>query len=282
MVASLTYRTANLALWGGGNGSDLTATQVDTNFWTLYEAIVELQNNPNGFAGIDYIAQTGGNLLYIHLTDHRVLGPYTLPTAEWNPRGQWEPDTLYAPFDVVSDDGSLYIVNVSHTSGTTFSVLSTDGEGHALYTLILSSPTNVLPENGSPGQRLVKQAGSPLTTAWEYDLIRLALYIEGQPTPGEQLIQYCVTDNITFPAGLAGSVIFQETETVSFVQYTLAKNGNPIGSINFLISPAGEITVSFPTAVTCVPGDIITMLAPGTPDTSQANISFSLVAQLTD
>lgn len=278
MPANLTYRTAGV--WGGGNGSDLAAVQVDENFFTLFSAVQALEDAGDTGAGIDFINQpSGGNLFYIHLTNHAVLGPFVIPTAQWNPRGAWTPDTVYASFDVISEDGSVYLVTVPHTSGATFSAFSTDGIGHNLYNLILTNPSDVLPVGGTPGMRLVKSTGSPFTSEWLSDHIRIHLFVEGQPIPNENLIQYPVTDNMTIPAGLIGSVIYQRIPTASVVSYTLFKNGASIGIIEFGISPE-VVIVDFTADIHCIPGDIISLVGPSIPDAVQTDVSFTILATL--
>lgn len=282
MVASLTYRTADSTRWGGGLGSDLSATQVDLNFWTLFSAVQALEDHQysNG-AGIDYINQpSAGNLFYIHLTNHAVLGPFTIPTAQWNPRGAWQPTTVYAAYDVVYENGSLYLITIPHTSGSTFSAFATDGLGHLLYNLLLQQPADELPAGGTPGQRLVKSTSSPYTTEWLSDNIRLGVFCEGFPQPSELLMQYLVTDHMTLPSGLTGTVIYQGIPSSTIVAYTLLKNGSAIGSIQFDISPQNAV-VSFGSAISFVPGDILSLVAPTIPDAAQQNISFTFVAQLT-
>lgn len=280
MVASLTYRTNDATRWGGGLGSDLTAVQVDLNFWTLFSAVSTLENNQHTSAGIDYINQpNGGNLFYVHLTNHAVLGPFVIPTAQWNPRGTWLPATAYAAYDVVAYNGAAYLITIPHTSGATFSALSTDGNGHLLYTLLLQQPANQIPVGGTPGQRLAKSGTADFAMAWTTDRVRLALFVGGRPTLAELVLQYCVSDNITFPAGLAGSVIFSNTPASAPAVFQINKNGSAIGSITFAASP--HVTVAFGAAISCVPGDIITITAPSPQDASLADISISLVANLT-
>jgi hypothetical protein len=278
-MQSLTYRTADGTRWGGGQGSDLAAVTIDLNFWLCFSAIQALEDNIAVNAGIDYINQpAGGNLFYVHLTNHAVLGPFVIPTAQWNARGPWAAMTVYSAYDLVTDNGALYLVLIAHTSGATFSAGATDGLGHNLYSLLLTSPANSLPVGGTVGQKLAKASGSDYVTTWVSELIRMALYIEGQPLSGETVMQYMVVDDMTLPAGLTGTVSYQGTPTASPCSYTINKNGAAIGSINFT---ASAITASFSTPVGFVPGDFITVTAPATPDAAQANISITLVALLT-
>lgn len=281
MVASLTYRTDDGTRWGGGQGSNLAAVTIDLNFWNLFAAVSQLETDQANFgAGIDFITQpTNGNIFFIHLTDHRVLGPFTIPTAQWTPRGNWQPLTAYALYDTVSDNGSLYLIITPHTSGATFSPFATDGLTHELYALLLEQPANELPSDGTIHQRLAKASGSPFATQWVSDLLRMFVFVP-TPDPSEVLIQYPVVDHMTIPAGLAGSVVFNGTPPALNTTYFLNKNGAAIGTITFTGPSPSDIVVAFP-AITFVPGDIFTLVAPAAPDANQANISFTLVALLT-
>jgi len=282
MVHPLVYRTDDVTRWGLGQGSDLAAVTIDLDFWYLFSALDTLESTvaANTTVSIDFIS-TVGNKLYVHLTNHAVEGPFTIPALFWAPKGNWAPATIYNPLDVVSNDGALYIVNVTHTSAGTFSVFATDGLGHDLYTLLLEQPMNELPLGGTPGQRLAKSTNSPYQTEWVTDFVRLAIFVEGQPLPNEEVAQYNVVDHMFFPAGLVGSIAYSGSITHSAVSWTINKNGAPIGTIDFNGPSPATVNATFSTQVTLVPGDIITVIAPAIPDTVQANISITLVASLT-
>lgn len=280
MPASLIYRSPD-PRWGGGLGSDLSALQIDLNFYTLFSAVQTLENNQAAHgAGIDYMV-VNGNQLFVHLTDHRVIGPLTIPTANWHPKGAWTPGTNFASFDVVTNNGALYLVLMPHTSGATFSVNSTDGLGHNLYSLLLEQPASTLPSGGTIGQRLVKASGSPYVMKWESDFIRLALFVEGKPTPSERVMQYAVVDFMTLPVGLLGSVAYSNVVTSSAVSWTITKNGSAIGSIDFNGPSPVVVNSTFTAAIDFAPGDLIAIIAPTTPDVNQADISITLLATLT-
>lgn len=278
----LTYRTDDISRWGSGNGSDLNAVQIDLNFWALFSAVDTLESalTSNTTVSIDYITVTG-NQLFVHLTNHSVQGPITVPSTIWNPRGPWAENTHYSPLDVVSFNGGLYLVNIDHISGTSFSVNSTDGQSHYLYTLMLQDLHEMLPTGGAVGQRLVQQAGSPFATAWVSDKIRMATTILGQPKPSQLYMQYGCVDHMHIPAGAAGSVAYS-TENVSggtpmIIQ--INKNGSAIGSIVFAASPTVDIV--FPSAVSFVPGDVITLKTNNpSQDPTWGDVSVTLVALL--
>lgn len=278
-LQTLTYRSVDNTRWGAGNGSLLTDVQVDLNFWNISQAILELEDSQQLTVSIDYITQvSNGNQFYVVLTNHAVLGPFTIPTAQWNPRGEWQPETNYSPFDTVGVDGSLYLVMQPIISAATFSPGATQNDA-AVYVLILSPPADGVPTDGVVGQKLVFR-GSPELSAWENEYVRLALFIPGQPTAGSILLQYCVVDSMTLPIGLQGSVAYADTPTLTTVSYSIFQNKNPIGSIIFTGPSPDSIEVEFTTDINFVPGDVITIVAPASPDAQQANISITLLATL--
>lgn len=277
---NLTYRTDDNTRWGSGQGSNLAAVTIDLNFWDLFSSVTALEDHQQTLSEIDFL-NVVGNQMFVHMTDHRVLGPYTLPSAQWNPRGAWAPLTNYAAFDVVSNNGSVYLVTANVTSASTFSAFATDGQGHNLYMLLLAEPDNMLPTGGNIANKLVKSSGSPFATEWVPDLVRLVYAIEGQPQPDELLPIFVCVDHMFLPAGLTGSIAYSNTPTQTNVSFTISKNGAAIGSINFFGPSPEEITPTFPSQVNFVPGDIITINAPAVPDAIQSDISMVFVATLT-
>ena len=112
------FRT--LGPWGAGKGANLQPAEVDSNFWSVAQAIVDLQNNPAQAVGIASIGVSGTQMT-ITLTDGTVLGPYTLPVLTFRWRGEWAPSTSYAQLDVVTiTNVGIYMVQIAHTSGATF------------------------------------------------------------------------------------------------------------------------------------------------------------------
>lgn len=277
----LVYRTDDLARWGAGQGSNLTADQVDRNFFAVFSAISALEDHQESVAQIVSMHATADQL-YITLSDASVIGPVTIPTSQWNFRQDgWLPDTNYDKFDVFNYNGSTYLVLVAHVSDSTFSPYATDGLSHDLYGLLLENAQNMLPDDGTVGQRLTKAAGSPFDTAWVSDKVRMAWFISGLPDLGERFGQYNVVDNCTLPAGLTGSVGHARTPASTAQSFTINLNGSPIGSLDFSVSPE-EVTATFPSDIELVPGDVIDLVAPNPQDATLADISITLVALLTE
>jgi hypothetical protein len=118
-------------------GSNLTPNEADGNFTYLNSLIASVEDNITAGRGIDSITYSGG-IFTFHMSDS-TLETVTIPPATfaWNPRGEWQPSTLYAVNDVVSYFGFLYLVIFAHTSVATFDPSENDGLGHNYYALIL-------------------------------------------------------------------------------------------------------------------------------------------------
>ncbi len=170
MTTSIKYRTTDLAEWGTGEGVDLTPAQVDGNFWNLADRLVTQEARPDPSAGIDYFSVDGAQF-YVHMTDDTtVLGPYALPYALYNSRGDWAPLTGYSVLDTIIANGSLYAVIFAHTSEASFDAGANDGNGHDYYSLWLETPGNALPSGGAVGQ-VVQKSDTPnyaVTWGWKF------------------------------------------------------------------------------------------------------------------
>jgi hypothetical protein len=120
-----------------GKGSPLTSLEGDNNNFEIAGAIVNLQTQMAAVgAGIDTITQPTPNTLLITLTDATVFGPFTLPTAPMNGRGEWQPSVSYAVNDILYYGSAFYVVEFTHVSEATFDPGANDGNGHNYYGLI--------------------------------------------------------------------------------------------------------------------------------------------------
>ena len=276
MTDSITYRTTDGTRWGTGQGANLTGYQIDINFWALYSAVTALQDHAVSNQ-IDYFNAVG-DMFFVHFTDHTVLGPYQLPTAQWNFRGPWQPATVYRNLDIVTNNGAVYMVIFDHISNSTFDPGANDGLGHDYYGLLLEQPQDELPAGGTAGQRLVMLTGSPYNVGWINDLRMIGVFMEGQPTaPNELIMQFVVAEDLVLPAGLPGSEAFQNTPTTTNITYPMYQNGASIGGVNF--TPTGT-SFTFTGDVDLVPGDVLTINAPAIPDGHQSDVSITLVATI--
>jgi len=155
------YRTPGA--WGGGQGSDLAAAQIDENFFTLVGLI---NAKAVSGAGIATMSVVSNNQLQTRLTDGTFLPAVTLPTATFTFRGAWAPDTVYSANDIITEGGSTYLVLIGHTSDGTFDPGANNGSGSDFYGLLLSNPSEALPAGGSTGEVLTKASGTNFDVEW--------------------------------------------------------------------------------------------------------------------
>jgi hypothetical protein len=158
------YRTTGP--WGPGVGANLTAPQVDGNFYDLSQRVQFIELNP--VRPVEIASFTAfGNQLYINMSDGGVQGPITLPEVRWFFRGNWAPGIVYNVDDVVvGTDNAVYLVVRQHTSAAVFDPNANDGAGHTYYSLLLRVPAATLPTGGSPGSVLTKNTASNYDVVW--------------------------------------------------------------------------------------------------------------------
>jgi hypothetical protein len=132
------FRT--IGAWGAGEGRDLTAAEVDTNFYEVDLRLDALEAVDTGGNVITNITVSGSNL-YIYVETGTIYGPFELPTSQWRDAGEWTSGNSYFTNDVISVPGyGLYRVLQDHTaSGSRFdaSASTTDGD---LYSLLIAMP----------------------------------------------------------------------------------------------------------------------------------------------
>ena len=196
-----TYRTDDLARWGTGQGFNLSPAQVDNNFWDIIQRLI-VQEALVIPAGISYFSITG-TMMYVHMDDGTVLGPYELPVATFVDRGVWAPDTVYSVMDTFSINGGLYVVVFAHRSEATFDPGANDGAGHDYYQLMIQTPGSTLPPGGLNTQVLMKSSDTiDYAVTWGYHLP-----IGG--TTGQTIIKQSATqDHATWGAIDASDVGF--------------------------------------------------------------------------
>lgn len=77
---TLVYRTSGA--WGSGKGGPLTNAEIDGNFRHLDQAIQGILDEPPGANNINSF-QVTGTMLFVHMDDGTIFGPYELPVAPY-------------------------------------------------------------------------------------------------------------------------------------------------------------------------------------------------------
>jgi hypothetical protein len=97
------------------------------------------------------------------------------------------------------------------------------------------------------------------------------------PTTANLVVQrYVFAGTVMFPAGLTGSQGTAGVAATATTTYSIKKNGTNVGTMVFA---AGATTASFtmPSATTFMAGDILTVVAPASPDATLANLAWTFV-----
>jgi len=160
------FRTTDMLRWGPAtSGGRLSGVKFDENSWFMLERMraVEAAIAASEIAGIDDITIVGSDLVFT-MSDYSTF-TVTIPIAYPNPRGEWQPSTIYTFNDWFTYGGVLYMVMLDHTSDTTFDPNFVVGSTNA-YLELVSSPSNVIPAGGATGTVLAKTSGTDYATAW--------------------------------------------------------------------------------------------------------------------
>jgi len=239
-----TYRTDDLARWGSGQGFNLSPEQVDINFWDLIQRMIAQEERPDPSAGIAYF-EISGVMMYVHMTDDTVLGPYELPVATFRDRGEWAPDTAYSVMDTFSINGGLYVVTTAHTSGATFDPGANDGAGHDYYQLMIQTPGGVLPAGGAVGQLLQKATTTDYEVMWGYTDAANVSYTNTSSGLASANVQDAI-DEIAIGGSGGGSTIGKHTIWIpSTAMVPQTTNGAAVNSVEMTTNKNMVSTLDF-------------------------------------
>ena len=130
---TLTYRTAGA--WGAGKGSNLTAAEIDSNFYQLDQRITALEGDIPDPIQITAISVAAGAISLL-MSNATTIGPHPLSSARFTHRGDYAPSTAYNKLDIIRADAAAWLVLTGHTSAATFDSDAVDEGTNPLYGLI--------------------------------------------------------------------------------------------------------------------------------------------------
>ncbi|MGH8585289.1 MAG: DUF2793 domain-containing protein [Gammaproteobacteria bacterium] len=100
-------------------------------------------------------------------------------------------------------------------------------------------------------------------------------FLNGAPTANQIMLHHVVTRTVIFPSGLTGSQGKAGTAATAQTDFDIQKNGTSVGTMRFAAA-ATSATFIMASQQTFFAGDILKVIAPATPDTTLANITFTL------
>lgn len=262
------FRTTDGARWGGagglGTGGNLTPLQFDENMWDFLTRIKALETHPPTAVSILSFTVLGSQL-QINLTDGTHRGPFTLPIATFNARGQWVNSMPYAQLDIITAPHfGIYLVNIAHTTPASPALF----DPAAVDTVALS------PTLGQPLYQLMFGED-----AYIYDI---GFFFPGKPgigvDDGAAIAGHVLGHPITLPAGLPNSKAHLKIAPASAMSFKIQVDDVDKGTVDFAPGAING-TFTFTTAADVPVGSRVTILKPtGGVDVSARELSITMLA----
>ena len=100
--------------------------------------------------------------------------------------------------------------------------------------------------------------------------------VTGAATANQLVQRYVFARTVTFPVGLGGSQGSAGIVATASTTFNIQKNGTVVGSMVFAAS-ATTATFAMPAATAFMTGDVLTVVAPPTPDLTLANLAWTFI-----
>lgn len=218
--------TPALTKWGNtGKLSDLTAEEIDNNFYALLARLKVIEDNPPQAASISNII-VNGSQLSIQLSNGSSFGPFTLPIATFELQGEVANGVTYHELDIVTvAHEGVYLVRLDHAAVLPFDE-NRMVSGNKIYLKVFGFDAEI------------------------YDI---GFFYPGRPgigiDDGAAIAGHLPDRPITLPIGLAGSVARLSTACAAAMTFPLKKGVTDIGSVDFALGAVAG-TFTFAAAVT--------------------------------
>jgi hypothetical protein len=167
-------------------------------------------------------------------------------------------------------------------------------EGGSIRNLVVDSG-ETLPNNPNIGELFFRTSDQTLqvykSTGWTIageestggistQIYDLALTIESKPNTNEIVFFFVSPRNFGFPINFTNSVAKSAVASTGTAVFTINKNGTQVGTITFESSSVGVFSAV--AEVSLIAGDILSIIAPATQDTTLENIGITLVGNLSN
>lgn len=204
-----------------------------------------------------------GELFYLTSGD---VGLYIYNGTEWvKSTGS---GAVYTAGSGIAISGSNVISSTVSAAGNTYQVQMSDGSGGFA----------AIPAPSAENLVLTSHVGA--TPTWEVPQVSggigdMAIFVSGIPTANQLLFKMAIARAVTIPAGATLSQAVAGTAATASYTLSLNKNGVSFGTVNFAASSAvGTFTVA--SSTTFAAGDVISVVAASTPDTTLADVAITL------
>ena len=212
-------------------------------------------------ANLVTLCYVGGELLAYQIATLTAAGKYTLTTLYRGAYGSaiadHPPGTLFARLDGSIGRFSYPKTLIDQTIYLKFASMNIVGGGSQS---LASLPVYTY---------VVKGTGQAIS-------IFVSGSLSGRPTPNLVLQSYVSVALVTVPAGLTGSRGTAATAATATAIFTIQKNGTNVGTMAFAPS-ATAATFTMNSATVFNPGDVLTVLAPGAPDPTLADLAWTIM-----
>jgi hypothetical protein len=129
---------------------------------------------------------------------------------------------------------------------------------------------------GTTGQVLQTQ-GAAANPQWASPPFDVTAFYPGVPTASAKVLRVPIARAVTFAANFAGSYAKAAVAATGSTAIDIQKNGSSVGTITFAAAgTSATFTSSGGAAVSFAAGDVLGIIAPGTPDATLADIGIVL------
>ena len=171
---------------------------------------------------------------------------------------------------IVPINSKLYAVLHDGTGGFNVTVKTATGTGVSLAqgerALVYCDGTSVVQV-----LRAAPDAGTVVPIPFD-----VGCTFSGQPAASAVMLRVPLARAVTFPAGLAGSYGVAGIAPTAAATFSVCRNGVPFAAMTFAAA-ANTASFAATTATTFAAGDILSVVSPGTQDTTLADIGATLV-----
>jgi len=248
-ISTLTTTTSNATIGNAfitaANISTLTTTTLNASNLVISDSIVYLaDSNPSDLLTIGMVADYNTNGIGGNVHTGLVRSSVTKEWYLFDNYGPNDPQSL-VNFDLISSN-----INLSTLNANTVTQAPNDNSNKLASTAYVDKLSYYDIAGGSTGS----------------------------PTASAKLLTFVAVRNMSLPTNLTGSYCVAGTAATATTTITLNKNGSSFGTISF--AAAATIATFTVAATSFIAGDIITVVAPATPDTTLADIGFTLTGTL--